>query len=86
MKVWITKYALTSGVFEAEGEQAKGHTEMVTYQRGPMSWHTDHAHGEGREWHRTKASATARVLVMIDRKIASLREQIVRLEVMRNVY
>lgn len=69
MKVWVTKYALTRGIFQAEGERWKNFFD---------------ARGEGflnsNEWRETKEGAIACAEHMRLDKIASLRSQIDRLE------
>lgn len=78
MKVWITKYALTKGIFEMEvesqSEDGKGVYGKV--------W-SDGYHGEGKEWHRTKESAIRRAEEMRQKKIARLKNQIEKLEQMK---
>lgn len=77
MKAWITKYALTSGIIQIEGEITENgllydiHTSFPTYY-----------HGEGNEWHRTKESAIAKAEEMRQKKIESLKKQIKKLETM----
>lgn len=77
MKVWITKYALTQGIFEKEvregidGSAVYGETLYESY------------HGEGKQWHRTKESAIKRAEEMRKDKIERLKKQIKKLERMR---
>lgn len=78
MKVWITKYALSTGIKELEVEQSDGFLDMV---RGKLL--NDYYHGEGMDWHRTYESATVRANEMRQKKIASLKKQIEKLEKMR---
>lgn len=78
MKVWITKYALTRGVFEME---VKSQSEDGTAVYG-KSW-DDYYRGEGREWHRTKVSAIKKAEEMRQKKIASLLKQIEKLKQMK---
>jgi uncharacterized protein involved in outer membrane biogenesis len=79
MKVWITKYALTNGIEQYDGAEVNVeiNVNMITIKtdRYPL-----HFHGEGKDWHRTEASARARAEVMRKAKIASLRKQIAKLE------
>lgn len=74
MKVWISKYALTKGIFEIDVEDdeyvAKG---MVTDRRNP---YRASYHGEGREWHRARADAVVRAKQMQRDKLRSLQKQI----------
>ena len=75
MKIWNTKYALSEGVIEQEGEEVSDSMVKV----GPLMY----LHGEGREWHRTPESAAARAEAMRKAKIASVRKQLARLEALR---
>ena len=79
MKVWITKHALSDGIEEVEVEQSKHAESMVSWSTGNGSW-TSYAHGEGKNWHRTKESAVARAEIMRLRKITSHRNAINKLE------
>ena len=70
-RVWISKLALSKGVYEMEvvrvsedGKTVYGHVWNEAYR------------GEGREWHRTKEEAMKRAKVLKEKKIASLRKQI----------
>ncbi len=75
--VFITKYALTSGVKMMNGTIGRDTPSMVS---GYNIF--DNFHGEGKEWHRTWNDAHTRAEVMRLEKIASLRAQIKRLEAM----
>lgn len=78
MKAWITKYALTSGIIEMEGEITNSGS-LYDMNAGFPTYY----HGEGREWHRTKESAIAKAEEMRQKKIASLKKQIEKLEKMK---
>lgn len=71
MKVWITKYALTSGIIEINGEITDSGS---VFDMG--SSHPTYYHGEGKDWHRTKESAIAKAEEMRKKKIVSLKKQI----------
>lgn len=75
MKVFITKYALSTGIQEVEAEPFRD-SGMVWWKEG--GWEQS-AHGEGREWHRTIESAINKACDMRIRKIASLEKQIEKL-------
>jgi hypothetical protein len=79
MKAWVTKYALSLGIAEVEGQtcERSGAPGMLEY--GPHQY----AHGEGREWHRTRESAIKRAEQMRAAKIASLRKSIAKMEALR---
>lgn len=77
MKVWITKYALTSGILEKEVKDFGDGSVKEIENSFPIYYH-----GEGKEWHRTKESAIAKAEEMRKKKIASLKKQIEKLEKM----
>lgn len=76
MKVYITKYALTQGIFEAEAEECPGFKGMIEIS----GEYPEYYHGEGKDWHRTKAGAVKRAEEMREKKILSLQKQIERLK------
>lgn len=75
MKIWNSKYALTEGLIEQDGEEVGDSMVKV----GSLQY----LHGEGKEWHRTRESAAARAELMRKAKIASMRKQLARLEALR---
>lgn len=75
MKVWITKYALTQGIFEEEAEDYGDGFVKVT-KKGFL----DSYYKKGKDWHKTKESAIAKAEEMREKKIASLKKQIEKLE------
>lgn len=77
MKVWITKYALRSGIFSAEVEEEDENDTVVVRNDNSLN---PYYHGDGREWHRTKESAIAKAEDMRKKKITSLKKQIEKLE------
>lgn len=77
MRVWITKYALTQGVFEMDVERQSDDGKSVYGKAWNQSYH-----GQGVEWCKTKSAAIARAKEMRDKKIASLKKQIEKLEKM----
>lgn len=81
MKIWNSKYALTEGLIEQEGEEY-GKVGSSTVRVGLLP-RQEYLHGEGKEWHRTRESALARAEVMRQAKIVSLRNQLARLEALR---
>ena len=76
MRIWNTKYALTSGISEHEvkDDVHDGIVEIGTCR---------YLHGEGREWHRTLKSAAIKAENMRIAKIDSLRKQIAKLEALK---
>ena len=79
MRVWITKYALTTGIIEAEAEECE-HDMIRVYKD---SFYPSYYHKEGREWHRTKESAIAKAEEMRQKKISSLKKQVKKMEDMK---
>lgn len=79
MKVWITKYALTRGIIEADGELTSSDS-VIILNRGlslPTYWFY-----KG-DWHSNKQSAIKKAEEMRQKKIESLKKQIKKLEEMR---
>lgn len=79
--VWVTKYALTSGVQQFEAVASRHTADMITVPRdhGAPGWTLDQ-HFHGKDWHPTREAALARANEMKVAKIASLKRQIERLE------
>lgn len=75
MKVWITKYALTTGIFEIEADLCDS---IGMIKQRNAQWNT-YYHGEGRDWHYSKESAIKRALKLRDNKISSLTLKIEKL-------
>ena len=76
-EVWITKYALSTGIRKETVRQSLSPDMVVTDDRWKQCFH-----GEGRDWHRTRESAEARADMMRQAKILSLRKQIMKLGAM----
>ncbi len=74
--VYITKYALTDGVFECEIDHQDGQYLWAKWPgglNGKMMFNRN-------DWHMSKTSAMDRACDMRDAKIASLKKSITRLE------
>ena len=79
MKVWITKYALTDGIFAVEAKMPDPGERMVAYRLRGAAF-DQYAHGEGKDWHRDEASALRRAEQMRIAKIRSHQKAIKRLQ------
>lgn len=76
MKVWITKYALTTGLFEIDAEIVDGtYASQIRANRG--SGHFT------REWTRTREEALVVAENMRKKRIASLEKSIKKLQKLR---
>lgn len=73
MKVWITRYALTVGIFEVDANKSDRTPAMVSYRRSINSL-LEFAHGK--DWHETYQDALLRAEEMKVGKIKSLEKQI----------
>lgn len=71
MKIWITKYALTTGIYEIEAKETHS-PSMVSDANHPLSMY----HGEGKEWHKSKEDAIQMAEMMKNKKIESLEKQL----------
>jgi len=76
---WISKYALTQGIFEATAEMG-GFDGMihVRQDRGSDSFF----HGEGKEWHRTREGAVRRANEMRLKQILTMEAKLLKLRSM----
>lgn len=81
MKVYIAKYVLTSGIFEADGEVCTKIDENM-FDAGKQGYFHNHPAGID-EWHMTRESAIRTADQMRQKKIASLEEQIEKLKNMK---
>ena len=79
MKVWITKYALTKGVIEADGELTSSDSVSILNRDLSLSTHWFY---KG-DWFSDKESAIQKAEEMRQKKIASLKKQIEKLDRMR---
>jgi hypothetical protein len=82
MKVWITKYALTVGITEEDAERCDTRPGMIKLTAEKHKWQP-YVYGEGVDWHTTRESAVKRAEQMRQKKIASLRKHLAKLEAMR---
>ncbi len=73
-KVWISKYALTKGVYEMEAKIIRG-----TMCEGNTIWDLFHKP----HWHHTKEEAIAQAGKMREAKLKSLQKQIDKLTKMK---
>jgi hypothetical protein len=82
--VWITKYALTSGILEADGKLT-GDVGAYFSEAG-TSFDSRRLFVGPKDWHHSKAEANVRVLAMIDAKVKSLKRSLAKMEKMRAEY
>ena len=76
MKVWITKYALSRGIIEAEAVQSTTSPNRVACDnRSFKGVAFPYFYGEGNEWHRDEKSARIKAADMVRAKLASLDKQ-----------
>lgn len=75
MKVWITKYALTEGIYEAEAEDCFDVSPTMIKVKDE---YINYFHGN--DWHRTREGAISRANEMKTKRIASLKKQIAKVE------
>lgn len=78
MHVWITKYALTTGITEADAEICSSSTEGRMIEVPSKLCYGSYFHRP--DWHETREAAVNRAEVMRQKKLASLKKQISRLE------
>ena len=75
MKIWNSKYALTSGLLLQDGREVGDSVVRIaeSYQ---------YLVGEGKEWHRTYEEAAMRAEQMRDEEVGRLAGEIARLKAM----
>lgn len=73
MKVFITKYALTQGIFEIDAKDHGGGMISMVDAQYPTNYHKP-------DWHLTYEEALADARTRRNAKIASLEKQIAKLE------
>lgn len=77
IKAWVTKYALTKGIYIVDAHVCSD--TMIAYGNvRRIGYCSQYAHGN--DWHRTLEAALARAEEMRRAKIASLSKSIVKLE------
>lgn len=77
--VWITKYALTSGILKHSAKLC-GSPGMI--QVPAMGAHA-YFHGKGRDWHDTESDAIRAAEAMRVKKLKSIEEQIARIKAIK---
>ena len=83
IRAWVTKYALTTGVFVVDAEVCADVSDtMIAFRRHGSSW-DEYAHGK--DWHRTREDAMVRVEEMRAKKIKSLEQQLATLKALSPV-
>jgi hypothetical protein len=84
MKVWITKYALTTGISEIDAEICTDiSTDMIKEVRKDLNNYSAYYHGNGRQWHETLEGAKAKAEEMRVKQIKTLEKKIAKLEKMK---
>ena len=79
MKVFVTKYALTEGVYVDDVEPSGVCESMVSSKTRDLT----NYHGKGKDWHTDRDSALRRAETMRSKKIRSLETSIARLKGLR---
>ena len=77
IRAWVTKYALSDGVYMVEGDVCHETSSSM------LKWTTRHggtSTTHGKDWHRTPEQALARAEEMRLAKIESLKKSIKKLE------
>jgi hypothetical protein len=77
MRAWITKYALTTGIYEIEGEICGDNAKMLA-DRSSQNCYRQYFHKP--HWHETEDAAKIQAEDMRKKKIASLKKSIAKFE------
>lgn len=78
MKVWITRYAITEGIFSVEAEISNG---MACYRRDGR--YQEFAHGKFKDWHPDFDSALLRAEELKLKKIQSLENSMKKIKALK---
>jgi len=75
MKAYITKYALTKGIFEEEGEVKPNCPDLLIVRvKGKPHFY------RGKEWHTSRTDAEERAEAMRARRVEKLKAQLEKLQ------
>lgn len=78
MKIYVTKYALTKGIYAAEADVDDRGFAVI---EGADDFHPDtYLHGEGREWCRTEADAISVAEKMRSHAIELMEQKLAKLK------
>lgn len=77
---WVTKYALTSGIYKIRGRICNDVSEDMIKQLEPVSVST---YFHGKDWHRSKEEAVKHANEMVKKKVDSLKKQLKKYEEMK---
>ena len=77
---WVTKYALTRGIFKVRGMVPAKRLKLFEYKPSKAIYAHSRSRAYGSEWHRTEEAALARANDLRELKIAALKRQLDRLE------
>ena len=78
MKVWITKYALSTGIYTLEVEEPDSKSPGMIFHRFLL--HDSYYHGEGRDWHRSQDAAVNKAKAMAAAKVKSLKKSLLQMQ------
>lgn len=81
VRVWITKYVLTKGIFEVDGEVVE---DLYIKVKDESGWGTI-LYGP-KDWHRTKEGAEKRALELIQSRKKALTKELKKLEALEAKY
>lgn len=81
-EAWITKYALTKGIFKVQAELSNTSSTTMIIVRDEENNYMHFYHHEGKDWHRSRQAAEEKANKMRLEKIQSLKQQIEKLETM----
>ena len=79
MKVWITKYALTKGIREADASVVEEHPNMIEIKRGSSPGYLGEYFHKG-EWYDTREAAVKQAENMRKSKVISIEKQLARIK------
>jgi len=80
MRVWITKLALSRGVFEIEADFCPANQTDQIVQTKPYPKHATFYYGKGINWHDTAQGAMVYAVKMQNAEVQKLRDKAVKLQ------
>ena len=78
LTVWVTKYALTTGIWKHEAETT--HSEDMICVRGDKTKGEFDQHFHGKDWHTSEKAAKERAEEMRIKKLKSIDKQIKKIK------
>lgn len=83
MKVYITKYALTKGIFQCDGEVSKEYPQMFSVDENKLKGFLNTQYFHKPYWHETREDAVVHANQMVKKALASAWKRVRKLEAIK---